>query len=168
MTVLLRFRLPLAIVVPAILGCQPQTDDATTDRLDALSDSLAALSDAVGAEVDLTPGDSAYAVLRIDIGSIAVTLDALAPYGSGSRVSMTLGNLTSAGIDGLAATVSWGIPSSDGENSVVQGHSRRVTLSKSLPPGAWTKVSFALDSVPPNQIGFLRLGEASATSIRLR
>jgi uncharacterized protein DUF3251 len=168
MTTLLRLCLRAAILVPAILGCQPQTDGGASDRLVALGDSLAALSDAVGAEVDLTPGESAYSVLRIDIGSIAVTLDALAPYGSGSRVSMTLGNLTSAGIDGLAATVSWGLPSSAGEHSVVQGHSRRLTLSNSLPSGAWTKVSFALDSVPPDQIGFLRLGEASATSIRLR
>ena len=162
------FRLPLAIVFPVILGCQPQGDDAAGTRLDALGDSLAALSTAVGAEVDLTPGDSAYSVLRIDIGSIAVTLDALAPYGSGSRISMTLGTPTSAGIDGLAATVSWGVPNAGGENSVAQGHSRRLTLAKSLPPGAWTKISFALDSVPPDQIGFLRLSEASATSIRLR
>jgi hypothetical protein len=167
MTRFARFALPLAMFVP-ILGCQPQGADAASDRLDALGDSLAALSTALGAEVDLTPGDSAYAVLRIDIGSVAVTLDALAPYGSGSRVTMTLGNLTSAGIDGLAATVSWGIPTSGGENTVPPGHSRRLTLSKSLPPGAWTKVSFALDSIPPDQIGFLRLAEASATSIRLR
>ena len=167
MTVHLRTAVWLGILAPALLAC-PQGTDSAVDRVDALADSLAALSDAVGAQVDLTPGDSAYSVLRIDVGSIALTLDAIAPAGAGSRVTVSIGNLTSAVIDGLEATVSWGTGTADGSDAVIQGQSRRVSIAKPFPSGAWTQTSFVLDGVPPAQIGFLRIAEASATGIRLR
>lgn len=150
-----------------LLACSPKDSDSIDSRIEALEDSVAALTDALGTSVDLKPEDESFSVLRMDIGSLALTLDTILPYGVGSQLMLTVANLTSAEIDGLAGTVWWGIPGADGTHEVAEQRSRPLLLSQSLPPGVWTRVTFALDSVPPDQIRFLRVAEVSATSLRL-
>lgn len=160
----------IAVLLAVPVGCAPEdteAEDAVQTRLEALEDSISALTEALGASVDLKPGDASFSLLRLDVGSLALVFDTLEPYGAGSRVGLNVGNLTSAQIDEINATVWWGILQADGTHAVAEQRSRSLTLTQALPPGAWTRVSFALDSVPPDQIRFLRISNASATSIRL-
>ena len=164
----LRTRLfPGALFLFTIAACSPPDDDSADERLEALEDSVVVLAEALNATVDLKPGEDAFSVLRMDVGSLAITLDTVAPYDLGSRLELMVGNLTSAQINQLVATIWWGIPQEDGLHAIAERRSRALTLAQPLPPGAWTRVSFALDSVPPEQIGFIRLSNASATSIQL-
>lgn len=160
-------QLSLLLAVSSLIACSPRDTASADDRLEALEDSVTVLKDALRATVDLKPGDGSFSVLRLDVGSLAITLDSVRSYSGGSILALSVANLTSAEIDGLVGTMGWGIPLSDGTHSVDERRSRPLNLSQPLPPGTWTRISIALDSVPPDQIGFLRLGEASATSLRL-
>jgi hypothetical protein len=160
-------RLSLLLVSASLTACSPKDTASTDNRLEALEDSVTMLTEALRASVDLKPGDGSFSVLRLDVGSLAITLDSVRPSGSGSLLSLSVANLTSAEIDGLIGTMGWGVPLTDGTHAVDERRSRPLNLSQPLPPGSWTRISVALDSVPPDQIGFFRLGEASATSLRL-
>lgn len=156
----------VALVVPPAIACAPRSADLEA-RLEALEDSVALLSEAVAASVDLKPGDPSYSVLRLDVGSLAMDLESVIAFGAGTQVNLLIANLTSAEIDAIAGTLWWGLLSEDGTHLVDRRRSKLLTLTENLPPGVWTRVVFALDSVPPEEIGFLRLSRISATGLRL-
>lgn len=150
-----------------LLACSPKAAGETADRIDALEDSVAILSEALGASVDLKPGDGSFSVLRIDVGSLALTFDSVVAVGAGSLVALSVANLSVAEIDGLVGTLWWGIPEEDGTHAVSERRSKLVNLTEPLAPGSWTRVAISLDAVSPDQIKFLRLSNASATSLKL-
>lgn len=121
----------------------------------------------VSAVAYLTPGGEGYSTVQSDLGPLTVALDNIQPYANGARVTLRFGNLTSASINGLKATVQWGsvdekgVPKSDGARS------RDVTLSRSLNPGSWTTSAVVLDGVPPAELGFVRLRDVTHTGIAL-
>lgn len=157
-----------SLLLLPLSACDPGESEALEDRITALEDSLATLTEAIGASVDLRPGDGTYEVLRIHAGSLVLTLDSIVAAGTGSRISLRLGNLTSAEIDEVVGFVGWGVPEADGSHVVTERRSRQFTFDQVFAPGAWTAVTFVLDSVPPAAIGFLRFSDARATGIRLQ
>ncbi len=167
MDLLTRSRSSVPLLLTALLGCLGKPDPNLDSRIEALEDSLAILTEAVAATVDLKPGDASFSVLRLDVGSLALNLDSVTPYGQGSLLGFSIANLTSAEIDGLAGTLWWGIPEADGTHPVDERRSHGLILSQPLPAGAWVDVMVSLESVPPQQIGFVRLSQVSATSIRV-
>lgn len=160
-----RFVLPFGLAT--FIACSPKDTPSADQRIDALEDSVTTLAEALRATVDLKPGDGSFSVLRLDVGSLAISLDSVVSNGEGSLLALTVANLTSAEISGIVGTLGWGIPEADGTHSVDERHSRPLNLVQALPPGAWTRLSMTLDSVPPDHIHFLRLSEASASGIRL-
>jgi hypothetical protein len=116
----------------------------------------------------LKPGDQGYSAVRFDLGIVTVKIADIKPYASGSKVSLEFGNLSSARIDGLKAQIEWGkmnergFPSSDGPKS------QEFKFNSSLSPGAWTQTVVVLDSIPPADLGFIRLKNISHTGIVLR
>lgn len=160
-----RFLLPYGLAT--FIACSPKDAPSTDARIDALEDSVTTLAEALRATVDLKPGDGSFSVLRLDVGSLAISLDSVIASGEGSLLALSVANLTSAEISGIVGTLGWGIPEADGTHSVDERHSRPLNLAQPLAPGAWTRLSLTLDSVPPDNIHFLRLSEASASGIRL-
>lgn len=115
----------------------------------------------------LKPGDAGYSALRHDLGIVTVEISDVKPYANGSKVKLKFGNLTSARIDGLKATLDWGklekgMPEND------KAKSREVTFSASLAPGAWTVTEVVLEGVPPTELGFVRLKDVSHRGIGLK
>jgi outer membrane murein-binding lipoprotein Lpp len=115
--------------------------------------------------VRLTPGSDGYSVVRSNLGPMTVKFDNVQPYANGSRVTLRFGNLTSASIDGLTATASWGKDNSDPGKAV---GTREVKFKDTLRSGAWTTTSIVLEKIPPSELAFLTLSEISHDAISLR
>ena len=60
------------------------------------------------------PGDNGYVAPRFDLGVITVKLDNVQPYASGSKVTLSFGNLSSAQIDGLKGKLDWEVVDKNG------------------------------------------------------
>ena len=58
--------------------------------------------------VYLTPGSDKYSIVKSDLGILTVSIQNIVPYANGSKVTLQFGNLSSATIDGLKATLEWG------------------------------------------------------------
>jgi hypothetical protein len=117
--------------------------------------------------VFLKPEDSGYSILRLDLGNITVRITDVQPYATGSKVSLQFGNLSSARIDGLRATLEWGRVDASGAALNDQAKSRQVEFTESLAPGAWTQSELLLAGVPPTELGFVRLKEVDHSGIGL-
>jgi hypothetical protein len=118
--------------------------------------------------VYLTPGSTGYSVIRCDLGFLTVSLDNIQTYANGSRVTLQLGNLTNATINGAKASLEWGRTNEKGLPRLdAASRSREVTINRSLRPGAWTTVPVVLEGVPPSELGFVRVKSITHTGISL-
>jgi Protein of unknown function (DUF3251) len=115
----------------------------------------------------LTPGSRGYAVVQMDLGRITVSLENVQPYANGSRVTLRFGNLTSARIDGVKATLEWGTVNKQGAPDNDTERSREISLEESLRAGAWTNVPVVLEGVPSVELGFVRVKDVSHHGIVL-
>lgn len=167
MRVALSYHSLLLFASTCMAACLPKGAESAEARIEALEDSVTILTEALRPSVDLKPGDGSFSVVRLDVGSLAVSLDSVGPYGAGSLLTLSAANLASAEITGLVGTLGWGIPEADGTHAVDERRTRPLALSQGLPPGTWTRVTVTLDSVPPDQIRFIRLSEMSATGLKL-
>ena len=116
----------------------------------------------------LTPGSDGYSAVKMDLGYLTVNLANIAAYANGSKVSLTFGNLTSATIDGLKATIEWGSVDEKGMPKNEEAKSREIKLTESLYSGAWNKADVVLEGVPPTALGFVRVRDVTHQGIRLR
>lgn len=115
----------------ALLACGPATDRAAVstqqadrdERFAALSARVDSLSHEITRErttraVDalktlgegiayLTPGSADYSAVRSDLGILTVGLTNVQPYANGSRITLRIGNTTSAKINGAKMTINW-------------------------------------------------------------
>jgi outer membrane murein-binding lipoprotein Lpp len=114
----------------------------------------------------LTPGSDGYSVLHYDLGTLTVQLADVEPYANGSKVILRFGNTMAAAVNGLKLTVDWGIVTDQSPDNAHQ-HSKEMTFSEQLRSGAWTSVPVVLDSVPPAQLGFVRVHDVTHTGIVL-
>ena len=115
----------------------------------------------------LTPGSDGYSNVRFDLGVLTVNLADIKPYANGTKVSLEFGNVLSATVNGLKATIDWGKVDDKGSPINEQAKSKEVIFAESLQPGTWTKVSVSLDGVPANELGFIRVRGITHSGIRL-
>ena len=108
-----------------------------------------------------------YEVVQTNIGRMTVQLANIEEYASGSRVTLRFGNLTSAIVQGLHATIEWGKVNAKGVPEYPVQHVQQITLSEDLLPGVWTETPVVLDSVPPKELGFVRFKDVTHTGIKL-
>ena len=115
----------------------------------------------------ITPGSDGYAIIKSDLGYMVVSLDDVQPYANGCRITLCIGNLTSAQVDGATAKLEWG--SVDDKGTPLNGYarSRDISFSQALRPGAWTNVPVVLEGVPPTDLGFVRVKHFHHASISL-
>lgn len=173
-----------ALLSFVVVGCSDERQVAAlqkkTDDLDAevkkLKDSVDRLEKEqswdkfmrnIGAVAYLTPGAEGYSVIQSDLGHLTVQLVNVETYASGTRVTLSFGNLTSATIDGAKATLEWGRVDEKGSPKNDEARSREVTFDESLRAGAWTRVQVVLDGVPPQEFGFVRVRDLTHRGIHL-
>lgn len=116
----------------------------------------------------LTPGSDGYNVIKMDLGTLTVSISNVQPYANGSKVSLIFGNLTSATIDGIKAKIEWGSVDEKGMPINKDAKSREISPTDQLLPGNWNKVDLVLEGVPPSSLGFIRIRDLGHRAIRLR
>jgi hypothetical protein len=116
----------------------------------------------------LKPGDEGYTALKFDLGTIVVKIVDVKAYANGSKISLQIGNLASARVDGLKTTLEWGKVDEKGLPENDKAKSRDVTFNEALPAGAWTISDLILDGIPPSELGFVRLKQVTHRGIGLR
>jgi len=175
-----------AIASSALAACSDQSAKllaaetkitALEQKIDALEKRTKSIEDAREFDVTLnslksiaylTPGSDGYSVLESNLGRFTVSLANIESYANGSRVTLTFGNLTSATINNPKVTIEWGTVDDKGSPNNVASHSREVEFTQSFQAGSWNNVPVVLESVPPAQLGFVRLRELTHKGISLR
>jgi hypothetical protein len=115
----------------------------------------------------LTPGSDGYSTVSFDLGTLTVSLNDIKPYANGSKITLEFGNPLATTINGLNMTIDWGKVDEKGNAINENSKSKSITLNESLLPAKWTRVSIVLDSVPPSDLGFVRLHDVHHTGIKL-
>ena len=158
-----------SLVAACGLAGEAQDDKDLATKVDSLEERVAGLEAQMDSSVDLEVGDSAFAIGRMDIGSIAVSLEGVTDTPGGARVALSIGNLTAASIEGLQAQVAWDRPATPGQRvdqpSTAVG---TIALARSAPAGRWTRATITIPNVMASQIGSVHLAAFTYESIILR
>jgi hypothetical protein len=165
----------------ALVGCSKPDSFPDVASLEARIKKLESTVDSLQSEVEwastfgkldqiayLTPGSDGYSPIKMDLGYLTVSLANIRPYANGSKVALVFGNLTSATVNGLKATIEWGSVDAKGMPQNEAAKSREVKLPEDLLSGAWNKTEVVLEGVLPEALGFVRLRDISHQGIRLR
>lgn len=131
--------------------------EASWDRAFKMLDSVAYL----------TPGSDGYSIVQFELGRVTVSLKNIEPYANGSRVTLRIGNPTSATLEAVKAILEWGKVDAKGMPLSESERQREVTFTRSVRPGAWTDVQAVLEGVPPVELGFVRVKELGCSRISL-
>lgn len=154
-------------------GVQPtdahQNIQELRDRVAALetSQSLSEFASSIEETAFLKPGDNFYSIIKIDMGHLTVSLDDVTSYANGSKVQLRFGNITAANLTDLNALIEWGSVDQNGLPIKETVKSKEVRFTEKLRSGAWTRVKVALEGVPPDALGFVRLSKVGHDGIEL-
>ena len=126
-------------------------------RLDEIEKRLETIEgNAVPSYAILTPGGSGYSVANTRLGPVLVSLGDMEIRGKGSRVQLSIGNLSSAQIEGAELTL---VYSADQDTPKAgQVHLTEHSHLGALPPGAWSIAWVNLPELKPEELGELRVG----------
>lgn len=116
----------------------------------------------------LTPGTEGYSLVTSDLGKLTVAISNVTPYANGSKVTLELGNLTSATIEGLKAKIEWGPLDQSGVPDEGSTRSRDIVLKEKLISGSWTRADVILERIAPTELGFVRLVDVGHRGVVLR
>lgn len=116
----------------------------------------------------LKRGDEGYALAQSDIGGITVQLKKISDEGGSARVTLQIGNATSATITTTQIYAAWGPADKDGNpDSSVKAHTLSPVIKQPLRPGTWSTVSFPVNGAKAADIGYIRIFSIGANSITL-
>lgn len=175
----------LAVAIPLIAGCSQESKMRALEEQVAVLEKKLIASEKSIEKIEqrnntnelvtkieriayLTPSSSGYAIVKMDLGNLTVSFANVSGYANGSKVKLQFGNLTSATIEGLKATLEWGAVDEEGKPKNSEAKSREIVFNESLSPGAWNNAEVVLDGVPPASLGFIRVKNLSHRAIRLR
>ena len=180
----------LFVVVLGLSGCDyisismvEKKTKATTDQSAALKSEIKLLKEEL-AEVKtkrenhdlvesldriayLIPGSSVYSPIKFNLGILTVKLADVKPYANGSKVTLTIGNILSASLNGLKAKLDWGKVNNKGVPINESEKSKEVTFAETFHPGRWTGVYVVLEGISPNELGYVRVREVKNSAILL-
>lgn len=115
----------------------------------------------------LTPADDGYSAIKLPEGYITVALINVRPYANGRKITLRFGNPMAATLTGVRMTLDWGKTDAKGDADNAGEKTRDVTLLNPLFGGSWTQETFVLDSLPPSQLGFVRVRNVSHGGMEL-
>ena len=116
----------------------------------------------------LTVGSQGYGVVKTNhMIPITVSIKDVTAFANGSRVVLTLGNMSAASLTGVSATVEYGRVEGDAPDNTT---ARRTSLNfpEVVRGGAWTDVRVVLEGLPPKELGFIRVRDVKLSGIRLQ
>ncbi len=105
-----------------------------------------------------------YQRLDSSSGFFLASLQNVEPYLDGFRITLNIGNLTSARYDGFKLSATWG-PRYDWDKFTPetykkwesQKQSKDFSYTDSLMPGTWNKADLILPTTTPSQVGFIQV-----------
>lgn len=201
-------RIVLLVCCVSVAACQQQQNAAAdqpaqmnqlTERLEALETQQRQLSDQIrqlNREVSIVQAqqqlyqeaafdpsaDEGYVRVDTDLGPVVMLLENVEAYVGGSRVTLRVGNLTSATFQGMKFQVTWGpkapkAPAEDADDAWKKywavyaqwresEQSKEVEVAEAMQAGAWSRAKITLPGVPPSELGYLRI-RASINEIAL-
>ena len=112
----------------------------------------------------LEPSEKGYSFAKTDIGSLTFSMEKVEPYADGTRLTLKIGNPTSARITELTAKIAWG--KRDENQTTTELGSKKITLDN-IGPASWTVKTVDVPAVPPTQFGYLSIQDISAQKIFL-
>jgi len=175
-----------ALIVVAT-GCQPPADPTVTKKLaeiDELQKSLSSLTDRLdavdtrlsGAEFRVGSLEQSYFTATFDpasakgysridttTGTFLVSIQNVAPYVDGFKVTCNFGNPSSATYAGFKLKAKWGARFDAKAKGVTYDqwqstlHEKEITLMEQLRAGAWNPVSFVVSPAKADEFGYLEL-----------
>ncbi len=116
----------------------------------------------------LTPGSDGYNTIETTLGVLTVSLENIKPYANGSKITLNFGNVTSATLSDVKATLEWGAVDDKGLPVAEGVHARDVAFKKPFTQGAWTKAEVVLEGVPPVELGYVRVKNVTQGGIVLK
>lgn len=178
-------RLLAASTIALLIGCTGEEKisslDSRVKRLEDTIESLKLENQSLRSKIEgqellqnfreiayLTPNSVEYSIIDTVIGKLTVSLLNIQPYANGSKVTLRIGNLTTAHILGLKANIDWGTVDHQGNPNNSEARSREVSLGEMHSSGSWMNTDVVLDGIPPASLGFVRLHDVSHRGIRFR
>lgn len=177
-------RIGMAVAPFLVLGCVAQ-DDARLKKvaeIDSLKDSVASLerevkaleSSGLALQEQVEEHNSAifdpassrgYHRLDTTTGMFLLSIQSVAPYLDGYRVTCNFGNPSSATFKGFKLRAKWGPRSPMRQNDHKMTYSqwqaalqeKELSLTETLRAGWWNPVSFVLSPAKPDEFGYLEL-----------
>lgn len=167
-----------AVAILAVTGCNaPKAtppDYTAINEVETLKEQFEMLAKRVD---DLETKDMSSAYLpatskdfqTLDAGAVrlVVALESVGQLASGSQALVRIGNPSSATVTALAYTVAWGPTNAKGFAVTESRRSEKRTLNQRLSPGEWAVVQIPLPDIPPKQVGYISISDASVTGISL-
>ena len=115
----------------------------------------------------LTPGSDGYSRLNYGLGVVTVVIKDITPYANGTKVTLRFGNVLSATINGLKVNIESGPVDEFGAAQNDAKKTKVVTFVESLNSGSWTDLYVVLEGIRSDQLGFVRLKDATYRGIGL-
>jgi uncharacterized protein YerC len=128
---------------------------ATVGRLESLEDRYNSQ--------DFDPTDSTYQRVdaRYGFGSFAISVHDVRAFGDGVRLTLHVGNLTTAGFYGVKLRLKYGPRSPHGSESFTAWKesikSKDIALTEEIQAGHWTPVTVTLPGIAPDHFGYLNV-----------
>ena len=116
----------------------------------------------------LTPSGKGYSFIKSDIGMLTFELTGVKPYADGSRITLKIGNPTSAKITSLEMNLRWG-PVNEKGLMIYDPPPREMkhVVADPIAPSSWNIVTVDLGGIPPSKFGQLIVENVSATGMTL-
>lgn len=118
----------------------------------------------------LTPGDTGYSEVNAGLMNLALTLENVEQFASGTRITVLIGNPSNADVNQLYAKLAYG-PFSEEFPTIPDSEKQKTkewTIVKDIPSGSWSRHTVTLDGVKPEDFGYVELSEVNAKGISLR
>ena len=121
-------------------------------------------------EAEIDPSDPKFQRIDIDVGSFALSVADVTPFGDGVKVKMKLGNLTSASVSDVTLHLTYGPRLGESDDFTAWSEklkSKDAAILTTLLPGSWNPVSVVLPGIEPKNFGYISIS-MDATTIALR
>src|SRR3546814_3980918 len=91
------------------------------------------------------------------IGVLTFQFTEIAAKGSGSNVSLLIGNPTNAAITDMTIWASWGPLNADGNPDYSKAASGELKIKGEIPGGRWSSHKVMIDGTKPDSLGFIAI-----------
>ena len=118
------------------------------------------------------PTNEGFEKVDTNVAPIVVSVNNIAAYGNGTRVTLAVGNMTSAELDGVTGTAKYGaahpaLTSATYLDWYGKLGTEKFSVNHPLLPGKWNYTNINLPSIPPAKFGYLEIS-LSVDSVSLQ